>query len=239
MLYPTKKEFIKLAKKGNLIPVYGEMLADFETPLSVFAKIDKGDHSFLLESVEGGERLARYSFLGSRPSMIFSSKGRDVEIKDRGQVKRLVTSDPISELRKIIKRYKVVSIKGLPRFCGGLVGYIGYDMVRFFEDIPDKNSDEIGAPDAVFMLTENILVFDHVDHKIKVVSNVHVTGDPAARYDEATKKIESIIKDLKSNTPMAASRARKRHNPDPKVYSNFTKKDFENVVTKTKEYIRK
>ncbi|MBP7056467.1 MAG: anthranilate synthase component I [Candidatus Omnitrophica bacterium] len=239
MLYPTKKEFIKLAKKGNLIPVYGEMLADFETPLSVFAKIDKCDHSFLLESVEGGERLARYSFLGSRPSMVFSSKGRNVEIKDHGQVKRFVTSDPISELRKIIKRYKVVPIKGLPRFCGGLVGYMGYDMVRFFENIPDKNPDETGAPDAVLMLTENILVFDHVDHKIKVVSNVHVTGNPATCYDEAVKKIESIIKDLKSNTSAKTSQPRKSYSADLKVHSNFTKRDFEDIVTKTKEYIRK
>ena len=239
MLYPTKKEFIKLAKKGNLIPVYGEMLADFETPLSVFAKIDKCDHSFLLESVEGGERLARYSFLGSRPSMVFSSKGRNVEIKDHGQVKRFVTSDPILELRKIIKRYKVVPIKGLPRFCGGLVGYMGYDMVRFFGNIPDKNSDETGVPDAVLMLTENILVFDHVDHKIKVVSNVHVTGNPAACYDEAVKKIESIIKDLKSNTSAKTSQPRKGYSSDLKVHSNFTKMDFEDIVTKTKEYIRK
>lgn len=240
MFYPTKQEFIQLAKKGNLIPVYGETFADFETPLSVFAKIDKGDYSFLLESVEGGERLARYSFLGSRPSMIFSNKGEDVEIREGVSVKKFTSSDPIAELRKIVSRYKVVKIKGLPRFCGGLVGYFGYDTVRSFENIPDKNPDELKVPDSVFMLTENILVFDHVDHRLKVVSNVHVTGDPAKCYDLAVRKIQAIIKDLKAR-PARHDRPsfKKKFKAALKIDSNFTKKGFEKVVNKTKEYIRK
>lgn len=239
MLYPTKKEFIELSRKGNLIPVYGELLADFETPLSAFAKIDKGDYSFLLESVEGGERLARYSFMGSRPSMVFSSTGRKIEIREGGSVKKFVSQDPISELRKIMSRYKAVKIKGLPRFFGGLVGYFGYDIVRFFEHIPDKNPDELNVPDSVFILTENMLIFDHVDHKIKVVSNVHVNGSPAKCYDNAVKKIQAIIKDLRSETAEKASAATRVRKSVLKIDSNFTKQEFEDVVRKTKEYIRK
>jgi len=180
MLYPSKKEFLKLAKKGNLIPVYREILADFETPLSAFTKIDRGAYSFLLESVEGGERLARYSFLGSSPSLVFSSKGTRVEINRNGKVTRLRSDDPLSELRALLKKYRVVPIPGLPRFCGGFVGYIGYDFVRFFEKIPDTNPDDLKLPETCLMLTDTILVFDHVDHTIKVVSNVHVEGDAAA-----------------------------------------------------------
>lgn len=240
MIYPSKSEFLQLAKKGNLIPVYGETFADFETPLSVFAKIDKGDHSFLLESVEGGERLARYSFLGSRPSMVFSNKGPDVEIHEGGSVKRFTSIDPVAELRKIISRYRVVAVKGLPRFCGGLVGYFGYDTVRFFEDIPDRNPDDLKVPDSVFMLTENILVFDHVDHKIKVVSNVHVTGNPAGCYDMAVGKIRSIIKDLKTGPARRKQDSLgRRGRAELRISSNFTRQGFTKAVKKAKEYIRK
>jgi len=184
MYYPSKKEFIKLAKKGNLIPVYREILADFETPLSAFRKIDRSNYSFLLESVEGGERLARYSMLGSNPSLVFSSKGNKITIKEGNDIKSFVTgSDPIEELKNIFKRYRFVGVKGLPRFCGGFVGFLGYDMVRFIEDLPDKNKDDLKLPDSVFMLTDTLLIFDHVDHKIKIVSNVHVTGNAGDKYD--------------------------------------------------------
>src|SRR3989338_9524796 len=118
MFYPAKDEFIKLAHKGNLIPVYSEILADFETPLSCYTKIDKGAYSFLLESVEGGERLARYSFLGSNPSLVFSSKNKNVEIIEGRSKRRFVTEDPLKELKGILSRYRFVKVKGLPRFSG-------------------------------------------------------------------------------------------------------------------------
>jgi anthranilate synthase component 1 len=139
MHYPKKEEFVELAKKGNLIPVYRDILTDFETPLSAFTKIDKSDYSFLLESVEGGERLARYSILGSDPSLIFSSKLGKITLTE-GTVSRSFASkiDPIDELKKILNRYKFVDVKGLPRFSGGLVGFFGYDMVRFIENLPAK-----------------------------------------------------------------------------------------------------
>ena len=132
MYYPDKERFIELSKKGNLIPVYRDILTDFETPLSAFTKIDKGDYSFLLESGEGGERRARYSILGSEPSLIFSSKGGKITITEGKMSSNFISkSDPIDDLKKILNRYKFVDVKGLPRFSGGLVGFFGYDMVRF------------------------------------------------------------------------------------------------------------
>ena len=241
MYYPDKKEFIRLAKNGNLIPVYRDVLTDFETPLSAFRKIDKSRYSFLLESVEGGERLARYSMLGSDPSLIFSSKGKKITIKEGTRSRSFITkTDPIEELKKLLKNYKFVNVKGLPRFCGGLVGFFGYDMVRFIERLPDKNPDDRGIPDSVFMLTDSLFIFDHVDHKIKIVSNVHVTGDAAAAYNKAVKKIDTIAGFLKGPLPKSAEDKAARGKGRPgAISSNFTKKEYEAVVRKTKEYIRK
>src|SRR3989338_2192860 len=124
------REFLKLSKKGNVIPVFKEISADLDTPVSAFLKIKKSDYAFLLESVEGQEKIARFSFLGSNPSLIFKAKGRNIEIyrpKEKS-VKRFVTSaTPLDEIKKIMKDFKPVSVAGLPRFYGGLVGYIGYD----------------------------------------------------------------------------------------------------------------
>jgi anthranilate synthase component 1 len=241
MYYPTKTEFITLAKKGNLIPVYREILADFETPLSAFTKIDKGDFSFLLESVEGGERLARYSFLGSEPSLVFSSKFKRIEVREGTSVRRFMTrGDPIEELKRILHRYTFVKVRGLPRFCGGLVGFFGYDMVRFIERLPQKNPDDLELPDSIFMLTSTLLIFDHVDHKIKVVSNVHVRGDPSRAYDEATRRIDGIVRDLKRPFRKTDSfRSSSRRRRPLTLRSNFTKSRFEDAVRKAKEHIRK
>ena len=239
MYRPSKKEFIKLSKKGNLIPVYRDILTDFETPLSAFRKIDKSGYSFLLESVEGGERLARYSMLGSDPSLIFSSKGSRITLKEGMKSSTFTTGDdPIEELKKILAGYKFVNVEGLPRFCGGLVGFFGYDIVRFIEELPEKNPDDRNLPDSVFMLTDSLLIFDHVDHNIKVVSNVHVTGSAGAAYDRAIKKIDSIINCLKGPLPEGGvSHGGEKHPLTLK--SNFTKKEYAKVVNKTKEYIKK
>lgn len=195
--FPSKKEFVKLAEKGNLIPVYAEMPADFETPLSAFAKIDDGDFSYLLESVVGGERIARYSFLGSRPALVFVSKGREITVREGGRKKVFTTAkDPLAEIEKIMEKFSFVPVKGLPRFCGGLVGYMGYDTVRFFERIPDKTRDDLNLPDCFFMLTDTILLFDHLERRIKIVSNAFVGKDASSAYEAAVAKIEKITRRL-------------------------------------------
>lgn len=238
MYCPNKEEFTKLSKKGNLIPVYREILADFQTPLSCYARIDKSNYSFLLESVEGGERLARYSFLGGFPSLVFSSKADKIILTEGKVRKTFTTNDPIQELKKILSQYKFVRVDGLPRFSGGLVGFFGYDMVRFMEDLPDKNPDDLKVPDSVFMLTDMLLIFDHVDHKIKVVSNVHVKANPLKSYDEAITKIEKIINELKSVPSKKIATVNKRA-AGLRLKSNFTEEGFEKIVKKAKEYIKK
>src|SRR3972149_2331383 len=179
IFYPPEREFIDKAKRGNLIPVYTELLADMETPVSAFLKIDRGKYSYLLESVEGGEKIARYSFLGSNPSLIFESRGRKITVTRKGKRETYETKDdPLTEIKKLMRDFRFVQEKNLPRFCGGLVGYLGYDVVRFFEELPDKNPDELNLADVTLVLADTLLVFDHFDHKIKVVSNAFVEKRP-------------------------------------------------------------
>ena len=242
MYYPEKKDFIKLARKGNLVPVYKEIKADLDTPVSAFLKIrDKNSYNYLLESVEGGEKVARFSFLGSNPSLIFKSKGRNIEIYEKKRVRCFVApKDPLDEIKKIMGRFRFVSVKGLPRFCGGLVGYIGYDMVRFFERLPDKNPDDLRLPDGIFVLNDTLLIFDHINHTIKIVANVNVPNQRkiSQSYDTALAKIESIYKKLRRHVfykEYSHTAARK----SAKIQSNVTRSGFMKVVRKAKSYIRK
>jgi len=248
MMYPSLKEFLKLSKTANVIPVYKEVNADLDTPVSAFLKIDKGDYAFLLESVEGREKIARYSFLGASPALVFKSKGRNIEIDrpQQGSIKRFVTdSDPLEEVRKIMRDFKPVHIKGLPRFCGGMVGYIGYDMVRFFENIPDKNPDELKLPDMVFLLTDTILVFDHVNHTIKIVSNVMLPGErksgaavKAKLYRQAVRKIEAIEGLLGKPVAAGVTACSGKACVSGAVRSNYSKAAFKEMVKKAKHFIR-
>lgn len=244
MYYPDLKEFLKLSKKANVIPVYKEISADLDTPVSAFLKIRKDDYAFLFESVEGQEKSARYSFLGSNPSLIFKSKGRNIQITypHTDKTIRFITRlDPLAEIKKIMKDFKAAHIKGLPRFYGGFVGYIGYDMVRFFERLPNKNPDDLRFPDSVFILTDSILIFDHIKHSIKIVVNVilakktkSAAGKTRAYYN-AVEKIESIGRELKKPlTEKETKRGRHKEN----IASNFKKPEFQEKVIKAKNYIK-
>jgi anthranilate synthase component I len=234
MFYPSKKEFIKLAKKGNLIPVYKEIVADMETPVSAFRKIES-DNSYLLESVEGGERIGRYSFLGGDPIMTIKAKGRRVDIVTRTSTKTVI-GDPFLVIREVLKSHKPVKIKGLPSFHGGLVGYMSYDTVRHIENIPNSNPDDLKLPDMQFMLTDTILAFDRLKHKIFIISNVSTGRNSSRAYDLAIKKIKAIESKLKK--PLKPS---KEINFDSKkkakFRSNFTKAGYENVVRTAKKFI--
>jgi len=239
MYYPSLDEFREKAKLGNLIPVYKEILADMETPVAAFYKIkDISKYSFLLESVEGGENIGQYSFLGAEPSTVFQSKGNQVNIDflERGQSLNFETNEPLKSLEKLMSKYKPVKVEGLPRFHGGAVGYMSYDIVRFFEEIPYDTIDDLNLPDCYFVLTDTILVFDHVNHKIKVVSNAHVEdGDIDAEYEKAIKKIDSLIVSLKKPL-FLMDQSPKRIGP-AKIQSNFTKENFQQAVEKTIDYI--
>ncbi|MEK7849522.1 MAG: anthranilate synthase component I [Candidatus Omnitrophota bacterium] len=247
MLYPDFKEFKKLSKMGNIIPVYKELLADLETPVSAFMKMDKkSEYSYLLESVESQQTIGRYSFIAVDPSLVFESKNKKVTFTRflKGQKRQRsyqCLSSPLDELRVLLAGFKFVPVRGLPRFCGGLVGYMGYDMVRFFETIPDKNTDELNAPDCLLMLSDTLVIFDHVNRKIKIVSNAILDSKAPLllkkSYDAAVKKIDALVRSLKK--PI-------RHLPEPKeatskaeVTSNMTKSAFKNAVLKAKEYIKR
>ncbi|MGE5892718.1 MAG: anthranilate synthase component I [bacterium] len=241
MTYPDRHEFRKLSLRGNLIPVYKEVLADMETPVSAFRKIDDGNYSFLLESVEGGEKWARYSFLGSRPSLIVRSFGRNVEII-RGRKKEIRTfaHDPLEVLKDILSAYRPVPNPSLPRFYGGGVGFMGYDIVQFFERMPDRKKPGIDTPDIFFMITDTLVIFDNVTHMIKVVSNAHIDGSSVTTaYDAAVAKIDAIVKKLRKpvSRPAAVVRRNDSRRTAP-LKSNFTKARYEQAVLRAKEYIK-
>src|SRR5512143_528631 len=241
MFQPSLEEFKQKAKEGNLIPVYREILADMETPVSAFLRIDDGRHSFLLESMEGGEKWARYSFLGRRPSVVVRSYGRKVEITRTGKIEeRSFKNDPLDTINEVLSEYSPVPDPSLPRFFGGAVGFMGYDVVRFFEDLPDREKSGLDIPDIFFMITDTLVIFDNITHRIKVVSNAHINGKSVtAAYKEATEKIDALVRKLKQGkrSTLNVQRSRKKAK-EHRLTSNFTRARYEQAVLKAKEYIK-
>jgi len=222
MFHPTLDEVKQLKKYGNLVPVYYEIMADLETPVSAFLKVARGNYSFLLESVEGGEQLARYSFIGTEPSLVLKT-GSDNPV------------DPLLLVEKEFSRFRLVEIAGLPRFHGGMVGYLGYDVARYFERLPSPDHDPLGLPESMLMMVDTLLVFDHISHKIKVVSHAHLDGDIETAYLQATARIESLIDRLRQPVPPEAAPA--VSSPESPVSSNLSQAEFESRVSRAKDYI--
>lgn len=245
---PTKEEFIALCDEGNRIPVYKEILGDLETPLSAFVKIaDNEPNAFLLESVEGGERWARYSFIGLEPELLFRSKGKTAELIQGGMLKRRnIERDPLQLIKEIMKEERPVKVEGLPRFAGGAVGYIAYDCVRFFERLPTIAQDELGCFDVSFMFPSLLLAFDNVRHTVKVIAPVSVKERESAgeMYDYAVNAIEAVIEQLKKpaqNKALALISPQIEEISSPNelnFISNFTRDEYYRVVEKCLEYIR-
>ena len=237
---PSKKEFIRLSKKANIVPVYREIVADLTTPVSVYLKV-REKYSYLLESVEGEEKIARFSFIGIRPSLVFKSKGDAIEII-RNSRKERIKGDPFKKISDIMRCFKPATVKGMPRFSGGFVGFIGYDMVRFIEKLPDKNPDSLNIEDIVLVMADTCIIFDHFAHRIKIVANTYIGKSRSSKsldriYNNALKEIDKIVKKLSSSP--AEQRKKKKKRATHRIKSNFTKHEFESVVRKIKEYIRK
>ena len=240
MFKPSLEEFKQKAKSGNLIPVYKEILADLDTPVSAYMKISGGEYSFLLESIEGGEKWARYCFLGCDPSVVVSTKGRTLTVVKNGkrEEKEIKTGSPLSAVKEILSRYQPVASEGLPRFSGGAVGFVSYDMVRFFEELPEQTIDDLDVPDSQFVITDTLLVFDNVSQTIKIVSNAFVEGDDLdSVYENTIRKISALEEKLK--TPLSRGSA-----PDDEVPasslsfdSNMEEEDHKQAVMRIKEYI--
>ena len=264
--YPSFTEFDRLAKEANFIPVSCEILSDLETPVSAYFKVVGAKPGFLLESAEGGERFGRYSFLGTDPSAIIRTKGNRIEIEE-GTAKEVKVESPFPFLRKYLSGFKVAADPTLPRFSGGLVGYFSYDVVRFFENLPDIKEDDQKLPDMQLFLADTILAFDHFRHRLKIITHARPENGSKKAYDGAKGRIAEIIERLRSATPAFAEAmagklsgslnrsALRSATPafaeamvgklsgsligKPQFQSNFTRPEFETAVLKAKEYIRK
>jgi anthranilate synthase component 1 len=206
--------------------------------VSAFRKLGNSQYAFLLESVEGGESVGRHSFLGSEPFAVLTSKGDTVTVMRDGreQSRQLAEGeDPLRALEALLAEYTFVPVEGLPKFCGGAVGFIGYDAVRFFEKLPEQTIDDLALPDCVLVLTDTCVIFDHAYHRGKVVSNAIVNGDPEAAYDEAVRKIDALCARLAAPAPAVPAPA-----PRPKdttLKTNLTREEYERIVGAAKDYI--
>ncbi|HQM51089.1 MAG TPA: anthranilate synthase component I [Candidatus Hydrogenedentes bacterium] len=238
MHHPSLDEFRGIARQGAIVPVYKEILADVETPVTAYIKLAKNQqYSFLLESVEQADRLGRYSFLGANPSTIFRSKGEKVTIVREGRPSSFESRDPLTDLRKLMEEYTPVPVPGMPKFHGGAVGYISYDEVRHFEKLPDANPDALNVPDLYFIITDTILIFDHVNNRLKIVSNAYVQGDPQTAYNEAIRKIDAIEQTLRKPLVLTSERIHAGE-VDKEPRSSFTREGFCDAVRRAKEYIK-
>jgi anthranilate synthase component 1 len=238
MTVPNFTQFKSLTKNATIIPIWKEITVDFDTPVSLFAKLRENSYSFLLESLEGGEKWGRYSFIGFKPFMIFICKGNNVSMEIEGQHKDITVADPLNMLREIMSGFLPAEVPGLPRFYGGAVGYMGYDMVRFMERLPENLSDTTGFNDAAFMFPELLLVYDNIQQTLKIVACLRTSKEDSAElvYKKGERAIEDIINRIRHGLDYPAPPS----NPLPptSLKPEVPKKRFERIVRKAKEYIR-
>src|SRR6266436_1421120 len=202
---PSLKEFVELAKRGNVIPIFAEFVGDCETPVSAFKKFSYRPYSFLFESTEKNDVSGRFSFVGFEPRLIIQSYGRDIQIVRNGVEERFGTAtDPLDELRKLMARYQFVSRPELPRFAGGAVGFLGYEAIRFFEPkVPAAHEDDLQLPEMLFMLTGNVLIFDHRLRSLKIVVNAFLDGgSPEKIYARAIESVGSVVQQLEETVDL-------------------------------------
>jgi anthranilate synthase component 1 len=228
---PTLDQVKAMAGQGNIVPVYREVIADLETPVSAYLKVARGRYSFLLESVEGGERIARYSFIGTEPYRVLRTGGNAVANETPG--------DPLLPIEDELRRLKAVPVEGLPRFHGGAVGYMAYECARYYEKLPMPEADPQGFPESIFLFVDTLLVFDHLQHKIKVVSHARLDGDIEASYRQATWKIEELVSRLSRPLTALPYAAPGDSAPGARgdAESNHTREAFMCKVERAKEYI--
>lgn len=250
---PSFSEFAELARGHTVVPVYRQLVGDTLTPVTAFCLIREGDRAFLFESVVGGEKIGRYSFVGSGPFLVFEANGNAVRVRDASETwKESTHPDPLRNLEELIASGSAPHVPGLPRFCGGAVGYAGYDTVRYVERLPNAPPDDRQIPDLSFAFYDRMVIFDHITKTISAVVHAHIAGESEAElrtaYDEACGRVDELVTRLQRGTaelkltdidPTAGVRRETGKEADlPGRYrSNFTKADFETAVVKAKEYI--
>ncbi len=237
---PSRDAVQSYFQQGDLVPVYRTLLADLETPVSVYLKLTQnGQPAFLLESVEGGERIGRYSFIGVNPAGMIVVKDGVVTHTQNGQTQTYPLAqgqDPLHIIQAALERYKPVVIPGLPRLVGGAVGYLAYDVVRYFEHLPATATDELDVPDAAFMLPDTLVIFDHVRHQLILLANAHcVNGDADTAYNDAVRRIDRLAAALNRPLPQTMTEAAPLREP---LVSNVEQSVYEARVEAAKEYIR-
>ena len=253
MYYPTKEQFLELAKRGNLIPVTRRILADFETPLSAYRKIRGHGESFLFESVEGGEHLGRYSFVGCSPRALVRQQGNQVEVREGGRVVEKFTvapdaggegprrvADGLAVVERVLQSYRPVAVPGLPRFTGGAVGYLGYEFIHDIEPVvPRPPRDELQTPAMYFLITDELLVFDRVSQTISILVNAILDAAPDAEtaYERAVFEIERLLALLErpiEHVPASVP----AEVPAVPFAANLPREKFLSNVARAQQYIR-
>lgn len=239
-IIPEREEFSRLAMQGNLIPVYAEILADIETPVSAYMKLEGLGDRFLLESAEHGERFARYSFVGAGPTVVFRAKGGEVTIIDRGVERRFeCPGDPLKALEELMSRYRPIApSRELPLFYGGAVGFLAYEGVRYFEKtVPAATKDDLGVPDLYYIITDSLLIFDHLKRTLKIVANAFVGDDADAAHASACDKIGQILERLAQ--PADREQVHTLVQPeDVQPSVNMGRDDYIRMTSTMKEYIK-
>ncbi|GAE90223.1 anthranilate synthase [Acetivibrio straminisolvens JCM 21531] len=241
MFYPSIDEVKIMAKDYNIIPVAMEVYADMETPISLFKRFEESSYCFLLESVEGGEKWARYSIIGRNPFLIVESFRNKTVIKERNGSQKEVEGNPVEIIKELMGKFKGADLPNLPRFNGGAVGYFGYDIIRHYENLPNVPEDDLHLPESHFMFTDEVLVYDHLKQKIHIIVNLHVNGNLERAYNSAVDRIKSIhreIHDTKWKTMDNYIFDDNKKDNEFTVKSNVSKESFCQNVLKAKQYIK-
>src|SRR6266550_6150417 len=240
-LTPALEEFAELAKRGNVVPIFAEFIADNETPVSAFKKLDppQAGYSFLFESTEKNDVSGRFSFVGIDPRLVIKTYGHELQIVESGEERRVeIIGDPLDEVRQLMARYQFVPRPELPRFSGGAVGFLGYEAIHFFEPkVPAAERDELQLPEMIFMITASLLIFDHRLRTLKILANAFLEDEPLEKvYARTSDSIHAIMRQLAKPTdlPLVPS-------GDCEIqpaHSNFHPEEFERAAERAKEYIR-
>lgn len=238
---PDFATFQKLAVQNQLVPVYRRLLSDALTPVTAFHKIDGGQGACLFESVIGGEKVGRYSFLAADPFLEIRAHATKVVVKTGGKTEEFESADPIEELRQRLTAVKAAHLPELPPFAGGAIGYAGYDVVRYVEHLPSAPQDDRGLPDLSFGFYDQMLVFDNVDKTMYVIALARIDeakGDVKAAYDSALRRIDATVAKLSSGTELPPADIATAGDPKVAYRANFTQQGFEDAVRKCVEYIK-
>ncbi|TMK55047.1 MAG: anthranilate synthase component I [Actinobacteria bacterium] len=235
---PSRDEFLRLASEYTLVPVWREVLGDLETPVGVYRKLGAEPNSFLLESVEQGERWGRYSFIGLNPFTVMTARDGAVTFDGEQPPSAADAPDPLTALERALFGYKAPALPGLPPLHGGAVGYVGYDVVRYIERLPQTTTDDLGLPELWLLFTGQLLVFDHLRQRLSVISNVVIGDDPAAQYDDAVARAEALVTRIGAATgPGGLGEAPHLDGSVGEIRSNQTPADYMAKVERAKEHI--